>query len=126
MNTCKHCGNQWTDGRAHCPKCGVRHLAAPQVVAKSATTEKSCGADRPKCIDYDCKHNYFNGQCWRDGGACIRHIRPMTNAERIKSMSNEALLNVLDLGAIICDNNLSLTGRTWEKAVLEWLMQEVE
>jgi len=22
MDSCRRCGNEWTDGRAHCPKCG--------------------------------------------------------------------------------------------------------
>lgn len=28
MNTCKHCGNQWTDKRIYCPACGTRLVSA--------------------------------------------------------------------------------------------------
>lgn len=55
----------------------------------------------------------------------LRHEHPLTNADRIRAMSDEELCEFLMCDAI-CDQNHSPDCKDCEKCIMDWLKQPVK
>jgi len=72
-----------------------------------------------------CKVNEYNGICPLSNMAAQK--KTMTNADRIRAMSDEELAKVIICPKQVCDKLHILVGRTdCEACSVEWLKQPVE
>lgn len=100
-----------------CPACGsgnyMRHLIGENV-----------GYLNMKCINCN---SYFNfDELYKHRIAEV--IKPKTNADRIRAMSDEELAELLSHGfpQDACDNSCDEFDRPCKPCVLDWLRKEVE
>ena len=79
-----------------------------------------------------CSQNPFATDVWTNKTVTVNHVegpstilKPMTNADRIRAMTDEELANCItdDLCDRVCHSPLSCDGNC-EIQVLEWLKQE--